>query len=148
MLEPKQVCVGCLIRLGRTRPQGLHGDRASVSCQEPRAYLPGFMKSQSHVICPFPKKPLVTEGAAGLCCGRPKGTLRKVSELGRGTAGRGIREQKIPEWGTQGQRGALRRDPQERELEAPKGHSCWEWGGRQGRDDQRCMADPCGSAFL
>lgn len=63
------------------------------SLMEPTANLPGFMKSQSHVICPVSKKPLITEGAAGLCCGRAKGTLRKVSELRRGPG-----EQKIPEW--------------------------------------------------
>lgn len=66
-------------------------------CREPGGNLPGFMKSQSHVTCPVSKKPLVTEGAAGA-----KGTLRKVSELGIGAAGRGTGKQKSPkwEWGT------------------------------------------------
>lgn len=95
MLEPKQVRVGCPIRLGRTRPQVLHGAGASVLSREPTANLPGLMKSQSHVIWRISKKPLITEAAAGLCCGRAKGTPRKVSELGRGTG-----EQKITERGT------------------------------------------------
>lgn len=112
--EPKRVRVGCLIRPGRTRPWLLHGVGASVLCHEPGAKLPGFMKSQSHVICRISKEPLVTEGAAGLCCDRAKGMLRKVSELGRGTAGR---EQKIPEWGSKGPGGCP--------GETPSGEGAW-----------------------
>lgn len=94
--------------------QVLHGAGASILCHEPRANLPAFM--ESHVLCPVSGQPLVTEGAAGLCCGRAKGVPRPVPELGEG-----LENKRSLNRGTQSQRDALGRDPQEKELEALNG---------------------------